>query len=286
MPVLRVVTLSDIHNKQASLSVPDGDVLIVAGDFTNWGLAREVRPFSKWLESLPHRHKLVVCGNHEVRQYELSMAEIQSSLPASSTYLQETGVNIEGVHFWGAPWVPCNKQKHRCGVACVNNGCCCIEGRRCMRSLLSCCGLNLGFVRRDDELETLWSHIPETTDVLITHTPPHGILDQAGGGHTLYGCRFLLSAVGRVQPRVHVFGHIHPCQGHQWGPGPAGPGGGYQDSGATTSSTLFINAAVAGPACACTCFDIDVATKAVANVHTVALRSGLPLLTATSNPNR
>ena len=50
-------------------------------------------------------------------------------------------------------------------------------------------------------------------DVLITHAPPHGILDRDGSIH--YGSNDLLSRVTAVRPRIHLFGHIHKANGRE-----------------------------------------------------------------------
>lgn len=50
--------------------------------------------------------------------------------------------------------------------------------------------------------------IPAGTDVLISHCPPAGVLDNG------MGCPVLRRAVAEARPRVHVFGHIHGCRGH------------------------------------------------------------------------
>jgi len=55
--------------------------------------------------------------------------------------------------------------------------------------------------------EMTLQEIPKDTDVLITHTPPHGILD----GAKRYGCELLRKTFddGELQPIYHFFGHIH-----------------------------------------------------------------------------
>ena len=62
---VRVVCISDTHGAHRSVSVPDGDVLIHAGDFTRYGRESDASDFDAWLATLPHRHKVVVHGNHE-----------------------------------------------------------------------------------------------------------------------------------------------------------------------------------------------------------------------------
>ena len=47
-------------------TIPEGDVLIHAGDFTRCGHLQEVKEFNTWLGTLPHKHKIVIAGNHEL----------------------------------------------------------------------------------------------------------------------------------------------------------------------------------------------------------------------------
>src|SRR5690606_32317587 len=77
---------------------------------------------------------------------------------------------------------------------------------------------------RGPELAAKWALIPDDTDVLVTHGPPHGILDRTYD-HEPVGCEQLRIALGRVRPRVHVFGHIHEGYG-----------------AAFVDGTLFVNA--------------------------------------------
>lgn len=73
--------------------------------------------------------------------------------------------------------------------------------------------MNWAFNRdRGEEIKKHWDLIPNDTDVLITHGPPFGILDE-----TVYskrtGCEELLLRVYHVQPKHHIFGHIHEDYG-------------------------------------------------------------------------
>lgn len=63
---LRIVCISDTHNKHRDLQLPKGDVLVHTGDFTLQGLPSEITDFSKWLGEQPFAHKLVISGNHEI----------------------------------------------------------------------------------------------------------------------------------------------------------------------------------------------------------------------------
>jgi hypothetical protein len=62
---LKVVMISDTHADHRSLTIPDGDILIHAGDWTCFGHREHATDFNDWLGTLPHPHKIVVNGNHE-----------------------------------------------------------------------------------------------------------------------------------------------------------------------------------------------------------------------------
>lgn len=85
---------------QRRLTLPPGDVLIHSGDFDG-GSVEEIDDFNSWLGSLPFRHKIVIAGNHDLlfdRKPKLARAHLTKAI-----YLQDSGVTIEGVKFWGSP---------------------------------------------------------------------------------------------------------------------------------------------------------------------------------------
>ncbi len=103
---MKVVTLSDTHGKHDGIDVPDGDVLIRAGDFMNGGTnPRELFTFNQWFAAQPHRHKILVDGNPD-RLFETIPELSRSWLHPSIVCLEDQGCEIDGVRFWGAPWQP------------------------------------------------------------------------------------------------------------------------------------------------------------------------------------
>ncbi len=92
-------------------------------------------------------------------------------------HLEDEGIVIDGVHFWGSPWQPAF------GGWAFN-------------------------LPRGEALREKWALIPRGTDVLVTHGPPFGRGDRASMvGRE--GCMDLLARVREIAPRVHFFGHIH-----------------------------------------------------------------------------
>jgi Icc-related predicted phosphoesterase len=177
--MIRLVAISDTHNRHDQIDVPDGDVLVHGGDFTGRGTPDEIRAFNDWLGTLPHRHKVVIAGNHDWG-FQISPENARAAL-TNAIYLEDSGVEIEGLRFYGSPWQPWFMDW----------------------------AFNL---RTDAELRSKWDLIPEGTDVLITHGPPRGILDRTVTLDDV-GCLELRRAVERIAPRLHIFGHIHEGYG-------------------------------------------------------------------------
>ncbi len=176
---MRIVAISDTHALHRSVDIPPGDVLVHAGDITGHGAIDEVRGFNTFLATLPHPHKIVIAGNHDFcfeKDPVASRAELTNGI-----YLQDEAVEIGGIRFYGSPWQP----------------------------WFFDWAFNL---QRGAEIRAKWDLIPSDTDVLITHGPPRGHGDMTCRGEAA-GCDDLLEAVERVQPRVHIFGHIHEGAG-------------------------------------------------------------------------
>jgi calcineurin-like phosphoesterase family protein len=176
---VRVVCISDTHTLHHRVSVPDGDVLIHAGDFCGSGSRRQAREFAEYFAALPHRQKVVIAGNHD-RCLEVDEG-LGPRLFSFCHYLFDSGVEIDGFSFWGSPWQP---------------------------EFLSW-AFNLP---RGPRLREKWDRIPNGTDILITHGPPQGLCDRTFSGQPV-GCEELRAAIRRVRPRAHVFGHIHEGYG-------------------------------------------------------------------------
>ena len=180
---MRLICISDTHMAHRGFSLPDGDVLIHAGDATSSGTPDEVDRFMGWFASQPHPHKILIAGNHDwLFQRDPDMVSRLLEKHPGITYLLDSGVEIEGVKFWGSPWQPWF--------------------------------MNWAFnlPRQGVWLRDVWNLIPIDTEVLITHGPPFGILDQVRDGAHL-GCEELKTRLAAVKPRVHIFGHIHDGYG-------------------------------------------------------------------------
>ncbi len=213
---MRIVAISDTHGQHEAFTkaIPECDLLIHSGDFMALGeKLQEIVSFNEWLGRLPCRQAIVVAGNHEVA-FEKKPQAARGSI-TNAIYLQDSGVTVNGLRIWGSPVQP------RFYDWAFNRD-------------------------RGDDIKRHWDLIPLDTDVLITHGPPHGILDRSGG--TNCGCEQLLLAVRRVKPALHIFGHIHAGHGSQ-----------------NIGGTQFVNAAVVNeqyaPAYGPVTIDLDLGTR-------------------------
>eukprot|EP00755_Sulcionema_specki_P006928 Sspe_Gene.36821::Locus_17796_Transcript_1_1_Confidence_1.000_Length_1088::g.36821::m.36821 len=194
---LRVVCVSDTHGMERRIkSIPDGDVLVHAGDITNQGEQAQLRRFNEWLGDLPHKHKVVIAGNHDLsldgdwvaKRRTLPPDEVRAAVEKTKAlltnvthYLEDSSAVIDGVHFWGSPSSP-----EFCDW-----------------------GFNLP---RGDACRLKWAECPEGTDVMITHGPPIGRGDLCSSGDSA-GCVDLLQTLYTIRPKYHVSGHIHEGYG-------------------------------------------------------------------------
>lgn len=94
-------------------------------------------------------------------------------LDSNVHYLCNSGIEIEGLKFYGVPMF--------------------------MGDCLT------------DHQSNNYARIPADTDILITHSPAFGILDLDNGIN--YGSEELLKAVSKINPQIHLFGHIHSQHG-------------------------------------------------------------------------
>ena len=172
---MRIVCISDTHNRLDKMKIPPGDLLLHAGDLTGRGSLDELRRFDQLLATLPHRHKVIIAGNHDWGfQREPAAAR---ELIQSAVYLQDSEVTIQGLRIYGSPWQPWF-------LDWAFNG------------------------ARGGSLKPIWDRIPAGIDILITHGPPAGIGDHYSDVGR-QGCEDLRARIGEVKPRLHLFGHIH-----------------------------------------------------------------------------
>ena len=192
---MKITFISDTHTKhnQVTSSLPGGDLLIHAGDFTSRGYKHEIQQFFKWFSGLNnYTHKIVVAGNHDLMfEDDLKQAkEIISEYP-NATYLQDD-LEVIGddystaVKVYGSPWQP------------------------------EFYNWAFNLPRMGWELQQKWDDIPVGVDILVTHGPAWGHLDTVVGQNMHLGCELLTNRINIVKPKIHVFGHIHTGYGYKF----------------------------------------------------------------------
>lgn len=173
--------MADTHLNR--VPVPDGDILIHAGDLTWFGTVFEMIQALDWLGSLPHSKKIFTLGNHDwlgLRDPYLFRSLVETA-KGELTYLQDYLVTVDGLKIYGSPYTP-----EFAGWAFM--------------------------LPRGEPLRQKWSRIPDDVDILITHGPPYGIGDLTEEGKH-EGCEELLQRILEVRPRYHISGHIHESYG-------------------------------------------------------------------------
>ena len=185
---MKVTFISDTHTKQRYVNLPGGDLLIHAGDIMNSGYSKhDITKFCEWFEAQDYKHKIFIAGNHD-RMFENHPLESETIVKDYTvTYLQDEEIMTDGVKLYGTPWQP------------------------------EFYNWAFNLPRTSKELEEKWNAIPKNTDILITHGPPQGHLDISGPPHNEgnLGCELLRVKVDEIQPKIHVFGHIHGSYGYK-----------------------------------------------------------------------
>ncbi|KAI6367411.1 hypothetical protein MCOR25_004948 [Pyricularia grisea] len=198
---ITMVCVSDTHNTFPE-QLPPGDILVHAGDLSQFGTFAEIQAQLTWLSAQPHQHKVVIAGNHDLlldsefvaahpdreldqvdgkRRQDLNWGDIH--------YLKHEAVELavngkdRSLRIFGSPWTP------RFGNWAFQ-----YESTSGSSSVSASMNWN--------------GAVPPGTDVLIVHGPPKGHLDDGGKG-----CEQLMEEIWRSRPKVVVCGHIHAGRG-------------------------------------------------------------------------
>lgn len=194
---MKIIAISDLHGFLPQ--IPECDLLLIAGDivpddFTPGTGAKYLSHdeqenwvrtyFTKWLDKVPARSVVGIAGNHD---FIFQGTNLGFELPW--TYLDDTTANVQGLNIHGAPWTP-----EFGGWA---------------------------FMAPEVSLNEKWDKIPEDTDILVVHGPPHGYGDKTEmylkpgqdphvGSKTLEAKLYFGSFPNL---KLVVFGHIHEGYG-------------------------------------------------------------------------
>jgi Icc-related predicted phosphoesterase len=191
---MKITMVGDTHNNHKLITddLPGGDLLIHAGDISSMGYEHEITEFCKWFDKIDNYDtKVFIAGNHDWG-FQNNAEKVNGILTGYKTinYIQDELITIQDgdkpeVKIWGSPWQP---EFYDWAFNLPKNG---------------------------PGLMSKWEMIPEDVDILITHGPAWGLLDDVEGrrGDHL-GCELLAERIKSIKPKIHVCGHIHTGHGH------------------------------------------------------------------------
>lgn len=188
---MRIVCVSDLHGYYTEdylNKLPEGDVLVIAGDtLKNYSHFFDREVLCQRMEAMQldamlgglNRYKKIfqIAGNHDwVFERDSFLRDEFKYI----TYLEDEHFDFEGVKFYGYPWTPTF--------------------------------FNWAFMRdrKSASLRHKVEAIHRDTDVLITHGPPHMILDKSEYNGKNAGCELLADKLKELYKlKLVVMGHIH-----------------------------------------------------------------------------
>lgn len=196
---MRILATSDLHGNLSDLNFDNIDVVVIAGDFAelkgggkwHWNDQKKwiQKKFIPMIESHPNTQFVITPGNHDLCM-DISKTSLHPDInfniqwPINAHILIDREVVINGIKFYGSPWVPIISYRW-------------------------------AFEAETDKLSERFSKIPEDVDVLITHTPPHidneTCIDRSiqWGATEAFGSWALADEIAEKQPKYVFCGHIH-----------------------------------------------------------------------------
>ncbi len=217
---MRITHISDTHNKHKQLNgkLPGGDLLIHSGDFTSIGREHEVEGFIKWFNEIDnYTNKVFIAGNHDLTfESEILLKNkseyfdrkfysnqnpangkpqwleilLNGELDDNVFYLENSFLMLDDIKIWGSPYSP------SFGHGWAFNS------------------------ARGYDINSIWSKIPNDTEIVITHTPIYGYCDRTQNTYENVGCANLYHRLNELEPHLHFSGHIHEAYGYKqthWG---------------------------------------------------------------------
>jgi Icc-related predicted phosphoesterase len=187
---MKIVFISDVHTRHREITIPSCDILISSGDYSFKGERDVVVDYHEWLSEQPASHIISVNGNHELwvaDNYNEAKSLVEAISPRIHM-LQHESITIDGIKIYGDATTP-----YFFNWA-WNAG----------RSLAEAALYNKPYIK------DVWQLIPEDTNILVTHGPPAGILDNVKEHPYGVGCYHLLDRVKDLKDlKMHSFGHLH-----------------------------------------------------------------------------
>jgi len=184
--MIKIVAFSDTHRKRPDIK-ESGDILIFAGDDDIYNV-EHLADFVFWFKDLNFTHKIMIAGNHDFYLQNVPFAK-EYLKENNVVYLEDSSVEVEGLKIYGSPYTPTF--------------------------------MSWAFMEDEAKLGKRFNKIPKDIDILVTHGPAYGALDQiVPGQNPQYnkgkhlGSVSLKETVDKLQNlKYHIFGHIHGSYG-------------------------------------------------------------------------
>lgn len=175
---MKIDVCSDLHGHYPDL--PGGDLLIVGGDLTARDTFPEYCQCFSWIAKADYKKKIIIGGNHDNL---LQTDDWFAKMTIDFEYLCDSGTEFEGLKIYGSPWTKT------------------FEGMNPHCKAFTC--------DKEEELAEKWALIPDDIDILITHSPPKGILDWNFEGKQCGSESLLKKSRELKNLKLFCFGHIH-----------------------------------------------------------------------------
>ncbi|KNC54984.1 metallophosphoesterase domain-containing protein 1 [Thecamonas trahens ATCC 50062] len=221
-----IACISDTHGHHERLEAAlaaaaelDGCTTVIhAGDAAVRGeWASEIKPFLGWLARLPFDDMIYVPGNHDLCMDAAAYEANWESWVAEHEAPEQVATDlVEVLAAADAAGAGLHVLVH--GEQIEIAGGLTVAGLAAMpRQPKSRPQMAFGFPRGSPGLRHELGRLEPGADVLVTHTPPHGVLDSSSYDPRTagkpFGCADLAKRVRALKPRLHVFGHIHSGAG-------------------------------------------------------------------------
>lgn len=209
--MIRVTHISDTHGGKyhKHLEIPEVDLLLHTGDIGGRTNLAELNAFLIWFEKQPAKVKIFCAGNHDLvldknfprDQRKLNNIDSITQMLLEQqhkdalelikqydvTYLCDSSCEYEGIKIYGSPYSPSFHRNYWAFNA-----------------------------DRGEEIQRIWSKIPSDVNILMTHTPIYGVMDDVLEYARMeedpnVGCKDLYNVIKKrlFDLKLSCVGHIH-----------------------------------------------------------------------------
>ena len=215
---IRLMCASDTHGHHGDIpqsQIFPSDFFLFAGDFTIFGNPNDAESFKKWIQSLPCTYKVIIPGNLDLTFDTANLSHLKEkiikgcNLDDTNTLIQLESVKENFISNFD-----------KSNIYYIENKKIEISGLKIFGSPHTAEFMNFAFqfpgnTGKDKYKKLLVDGKNDDIDILITHWPPKGVCDKTKSGEN-WGDEELKAIIGKIQPCLHIFGHIHEAHGYSY----------------------------------------------------------------------